>query len=141
MAITPPILRECTITSREHKPPGFWFVRLREPTIARRARPAQYVALDLPGPFSLRVPLGIWTSEGDEFSVLFQQWGQRTSQLVCLPTGTAVSCIGPLGNAFSIPARGERAYIVAGGLGVAAFWLLARELQRARIETTIVLGA
>ena len=141
MPTAQPALRESTIASREHIPPGFWCVWIREPEIAQAARPAQYVAIDLPGPFILRLPLGIWTVRGDEFSVLFQEWGQRTARLSRLPLGTSLSCIGPLGNEFGLPAAGRRATIVAGGLGVAAFWLLAKDLKAAHIETTIVLGA
>jgi len=141
MATAPPVLAECTIVSRENTPPGFWCLRFRQRAIAAAARPAQYVALDIPGPFSLRVPLGIWTAEDDEFSVLFREWGERTSRLARLPAGTALSCIGPLGNEFTLPAQGGRAVIVAGGLGVAPFWLLGRELRRREIETTVVLGA
>ena len=99
------------------------------------------MALDVPGPFSLRVPLGVWTAQGDEFSVLFREWGQRTSRLARLPVGTSLSCIGPLGNEFTLPEAGKHAVIVAGGLGVAAFWLLARELRHQRVNATIVVGA
>lgn len=141
MPTTQPALRESIIASRERMPPGFWCVRIREPSIACSAQPAQYVAIDLPGPFSLRLPLGIWTAEADEFSVLFQEWGQRTGRLARLAVGESISVIGPLGNAFGIPAGGARAVIVAGGLGVAAFWLLAKELRAARVDTTIILGA
>lgn len=141
MPTAPPALRESTIASREHIPPGFWCVWIREPNIAQAARAAQYVAIDMPGPFALRLPLGIWTTRGDEFSVLFQEWGQRTTRLARLPLGTTISCIGPLGNEFGLPNPGQRATIIAGGLGVAPFWLLAKNLKAAGIDTTIVLGA
>jgi dihydroorotate dehydrogenase electron transfer subunit len=136
-----PRLVSATIASREFRAPGFWFVRLRCDHIARNARPAQYVAVDLPGRFAVRLALGIYTASRDVFSVLFQEWGERTKRLASLGEGDEVSCIGPLGNEFTLPPPGSSATIVAGGLGVAAFWMLARELRKAAIPTTIVLGA
>jgi dihydroorotate dehydrogenase electron transfer subunit len=141
MPISTPRLESAIVVSREFRPPGFWCVRLRCDHVARRARPAQFVALDLPGGFAVRLPLGIFAVHEDTFSLLFQEWGERTARLGALREGDAVSCIGPLGNAFSLPPKGGRATIVAGGLGVAAFWMLARDLRGAGVETTIVLGA
>lgn len=136
-----PRLCDATVVNREFRAPGFWCVRLRCAHVARNARPAQYVAIDLPGPFGVRLPLGIYEAENDEFSLLFQEWGDRTSRLAGLREGDTLSCIGPLGNQFTVPGPGCKATIVAGGLGVAAFWMLARELQAKGIKTTIVLGA
>jgi dihydroorotate dehydrogenase electron transfer subunit len=141
MATGVPRLVTATVVSREFRAPGFWCVKLRCAHIAQQARPAQYVALDIPGSFAVRLPLGIYTVEGDTFGLLFQKWGDRTARFAALREGESISCIGPLGNAFSLPSAGERATIVAGGLGVAPFWLLARELRAAGVAATIVLGA
>jgi dihydroorotate dehydrogenase electron transfer subunit len=136
-----PRLVTATLVSREFRAPGFWYLRFQSEHIARHARPAQFVALDLPGGFSVRLPLGIYTAHDDTFGLLFKEWGERTSRLGTLPVGAQISCIGPLGNEFPLPKSGERALIVAGGLGVAAFWMLAKALKAASIDATIVLGA
>ncbi|HXW51091.1 MAG TPA: dihydroorotate dehydrogenase electron transfer subunit [Candidatus Acidoferrales bacterium] len=136
-----PRLVPATLVSREFRAPGFWFLRFRCEHVARNARPAQYVALDLPGGFAVRLPLGIYTTEDDTFSLLFREWGDRTSRLAALRKGDAISCIGPLGNEFTLPPPGATAALVAGGLGIAAFWMLAKELRAASIESTLVLGA
>lgn len=136
-----PQLAAATVLSREFRAPGFWCVRLRCEYIGQLVRAAQYVAIDLPGPFSVRLPLGVYTASEIGFSVLFQEWGERTKRLAALAKNDTITCIGPLGNEFTLPAKGTRAVIVAGGLGVAAFWLLARALRDADIDTTIVLGA
>lgn len=141
MVDTMPRLVTATVLSRELRPPGFWCVHLECPSIAQRARPAQYVAIDVPGAFAPRLPLGIFSASQCSFSVLFQEWGERTARLAALAKDHLISCIGPLGNHFELPTRGSRATIVAGGLGVAAFWLLARDLRDAGIQTSIVLGA
>ncbi|MDQ6767110.1 MAG: hypothetical protein M3Z41_04810 [Candidatus Eremiobacteraeota bacterium] len=141
MPTAPPQLQTVTIVSREYRAPGFWCVGIRSPEIARTAQPAQYVAIDVPGGFSVPLPLGVFTATGNDFSVLFQEWGERTSRLAHSCVGESISCIGPLGNAFWQPPAGARAIIVAGGLGVSPFWLLARSLREAKVKTTIVLGA
>jgi dihydroorotate dehydrogenase electron transfer subunit len=136
-----PQLQLATITSREYRPPGFWCVSIRCPDIARGAGPAQYVALDLPGGFAVRLPLGIFTVRGDDFTVLFQEWGERTTRLAHAAVGDSVSLIGPLGNRFTVPERARTAVVVGGGLGVASLWLLARELRERGIKATILIGA
>jgi dihydroorotate dehydrogenase electron transfer subunit len=136
-----PRLQTATIVSREYRPPGFWCVGIRSPEIARRARPAQFVAFDLSGAFMMRLPLGIFSVKGDDFTVLFQEWGERTTRLAHTPVGESISCLGPLGNEFTLPQRGAKAIVVAGGLGVSPFWLLARELREAGASATVVLGA
>jgi dihydroorotate dehydrogenase electron transfer subunit len=141
MPTAPPRLQTATIVSREYRPPGFWCVGLRDPELARSVRPAQYVALDLAGGFMMRLPLGVFTTDGENFTVVFQEWGDRTTRLAHTGIGETISFIGPLGNEFALPQAGSTAIIVAGGLGVSPFWLLARELQAAKVEATIVLGA
>lgn len=136
-----PRLVTATLVSREFRAPGFWFLRFRAEHVARHARPAQFVALDLPGGFAVRLPLGIYTAQDDTFGLLFKEWGERTTRLAGLSEGAQLSCIGPLGNAFALPPPGQPATVVAGGLGVAAFWMLAKELKAAAVPTTIVLGA
>src|ERR1022692_3231922 len=141
MSVAQLALETAVVTSRESVAPGFWRVAFRSPRIARAAGPAQYVATDFPGPFEVRLPLGIWTTHGDEFAVLFREWGERTRQLARATPGMELSVIGPLGNRFEIPAANKRATIVAGGIGIVPFWLLGRALLEARVETNVLLGA
>ncbi len=141
MASQTPLLETATLISREHVAPGFWCLGFRAAGIAAEAGAAQYVAIDVPGVFSVRLPLGVWTTKADEFTLLFREWGDRTRRLSRLSVGTGVSCIGPLGNRFTIPVRGTRALIAAGGIGVVPFWLLARELLHAGVTVTAILGA
>jgi dihydroorotate dehydrogenase electron transfer subunit len=141
MASEAPLLETATLISREQVAPGFWCLGFRSPRIARCARPAGYVAVDVPGVFSVRLPLGIWTTRDDEFTLLFREWGDRTRRLARLSVGTSVSCIGPLGNQFSIPVKGSTALIVAGGIGIVPFWMLTRELGAAGVNVRAIVGA
>lgn len=134
-------LEDATLVSREFIAPGFWHLGLRSPHIAGRAGAAQYVAVDIPGDFAVRLPLGIWTADGDTLSLLFREWGTRTERLARLPVGTTLSLLGPLGNRFTTPTSAKGATIVAGGLGIVPFWLLAKEYQRAGIALEVIVGA
>jgi NAD(P)H-flavin reductase len=53
--VSSPRLVTATLVSREFRAPGFWFLRFRAEHVARAARPAQFVALDLPGGFAVRL--------------------------------------------------------------------------------------
>lgn len=136
-----PVLSTATLISREQVAPGFWYLGFRSAAIARAATPASYVAVDVPGAFAVRLPLGVWTAKDDEFSFLFREWGDRTARLAHLSVGTGVSCVGPLGNQFTIPAKGSRALIAAGGIGIVPFWLLGRDLKTAGVNVTAIVGA
>lgn len=139
--VSTPLLEAAELISRERVAPGFWCLGFRSPEIAQRARPAHYVAIDLPGAFAVRLPLGIWTARDDTFTLLFREWGERTARLACVADHEPLSIIGPLGNEFALPEAGKRATIVAGGIGVVPFWLLVRDLLAAKVRTTVVLGA
>ena len=136
-----PVLSTATVISREQVAPGFWYMGFRSPAISQAASPAAYVAVDVPGEFSVRLPLGIWTVKDDEFSLLFREWGDRTRRLTRLGVGSELSCVGPLGNQFTIPARGSRALIAAGGIGIVPFWMLGRDLLTAGVKVTALVGA
>lgn len=136
-----PSLENVEIVSRERLAPGFWCLGFRGPAIARETRSAHYVAIDVPGEFAPRLPLGVWWVRDGVFSLLFREWGRRTTRLAGLPVGERLSMIGPLGNSFSIPQEAKRAAIVAGGIGIVPFWMLVGELRRAGVATTVFFGA
>lgn len=136
-----PVLETAILTTREFIAPGFWYLGFHAPKIAERTGPARYVAIDVPGPFTIRLPLGVWTIADGDVTFLFREWGDRTSRLARLPVGTAVSLLGPLGNEFTLPRGGRRAVIAAGGLGIVPFWLLGKSLLAAAVPTVAVVGA
>src|SRR6202165_476984 len=58
----------------------------------------QYVAIALPGPFSLWLPFGVWSAEPDDFTDLFQEWGQRTPRLAPLAVVEFIFFLSALGT-------------------------------------------
>ena len=135
------LLETAELISRERVAPGFWCLAFRSAGIASRAGAAQYVAIDVPGAFAVRLPLGIWTAERDSFSLLFREWGDRTTRLAAVAPGERLSITGPLGNRFHVPDGMRRPVMVAGGVGVVPFWMLCRDLVARGTRPVVLFGA
>lgn len=124
---------------------------LQAPEIARRCLPGQFVmaaeeaGMDQPFPL-LKRALAVYSTrfEGQEgvLSLLLKVVGDGTRRLVSLRPGDQVSLVGPLGNGFSLQeGRGKVCYLVAGGIGIASFYLLAEELLAQGGRPSLVYGA
>ena len=101
------------------------------------ALPGQFAMIWIPGcdekPFTL-------TAVGKECAVTVQHKGKFTEKIFALKQGDKIGIRGPYGNGFEIKGV-KRACIVAGGCGAAPILLLAQELQKNKIRTTIINGA
>jgi len=95
-----------------------------------RARPGQFVMLRaadwgsaplLPRPMSL-------LSAGLEVSMLVKVVGEGTRRLASAALGSSFTLLGPLGAPWVLPGAGERAVLVAGGVGLPPLLFLAREI-------------
>ena len=74
--------------------------------------------------------------------LLIKTIGAGTGALEELPESAGVRLLGPLGNAFDVSGfeKGERAAIVAGGIGAAPFPALLKALRQAGVPTDFYLG-
>lgn len=72
--------------------------------------------------------------------VLFHAVGRGTTLLTMLETGEQVNILGPLGNHFSYSEQLQEAIVVAGGLGIAPFMLMKKELQQRSIKMSLFYG-
>ena len=89
----------------------------------------------------LRRALAVYRVEKpNRLSFLYQVLGRGTQVLAGLHPGDAVESLVPLGNRWPIPDSGE-AILVAGGIGSASLFMLARDLIRSRINTHVFFGA
>ncbi|MCB0308306.1 MAG: dihydroorotate dehydrogenase electron transfer subunit [Bdellovibrionales bacterium] len=81
----------------------------------------------------LRRPMAIMdfekSSSGHLLTILYAVVGKGTKALCELEKDQAISILGPLGNAFSLPKTHDRYVVMAGGIGVAPFLLWARNLK------------
>lgn len=101
---------------------------MRSAAIAPEVRPGQFVHLKIPHleEALLRRPFSVYQAEADRLAVLYKCVGKGTEAMARLRPGDRVSLLGPLGRPF--PCCGDGAYpvLVAGGYGMAALYLVAR---------------
>ncbi len=99
---------------------GTWDVTIQAPKIANSCRAGQFVHVrvgDVFNPF-LRRPLSIGPCEGDNLRLIFTERGRGTELLAQKQPGDVVDLIGPLGNAYPLPAEDVHLGLIAGGIGV-----------------------
>jgi len=106
------------------------------PLINETASPGQFLMIWLPQ--LDEIPISI--SEIDpEIAISVKKIGPATNTLHALTVGDRIGVRGPYGNGFSI--EGESPLIVGGGIGMAPFPFLIRELQNVSHNITIINGA
>lgn len=119
-------------TILEHKALGGDYRHLvfRAPTIAPQVRPGQFVHVRLTDPADaiLRRPFSVYrTSPDGRLEIIYKVVGRGTAAMRNLAAGMELDLIGPLGRGFPAGAVGKFPVIVAGGYGMAALYLFARE--------------
>ncbi len=93
----------------------------------------------LPRPFSLA---GLThTSTGSEIELIYRTVGPGTGWMAGLRTGDRVQALGPLGNCFTLPRQGRRAYVVGGGVGLPPMIWLAKALREVGCDVVAFVGA
>jgi dihydroorotate dehydrogenase electron transfer subunit len=122
---------------------------LAAPSIARVAAAGQFVMLKasashdplLRRPFSvfelLRDPAG----QPSGISILSKRIGPSTSLLYDVQPGQPIACLGPLGRPFSLVDPPIEAWMIAGGVGLAPFAMLAEALAARGVRQTLFYGA
>jgi dihydroorotate dehydrogenase electron transfer subunit len=127
--------------------PDYSVLVLDAPEIARAALPGQFVMLKQPGcepllrrPFSIFEVVRADSSRPTGISILNKRVGMATRQIYDAAPGQHVECLGPLGRPFSVPGRGESAWMVAGGVGLAPFATLAEALAASGAQMTLFYG-
>ena len=129
-----------------------YLLSIRAPKIASTVRPGQFVmaavadGLSLPHPL-LKRALAVFSVESEEgipsiITLLIKVIGDGTQRLASLLPKERVDLIGPLGNGFRMAGRqGGVHLLAAGGVGIASFYLLAEEINRAGQEVHLLYGA
>lgn len=125
------IIEYCTITSIEKVKPNIYLLKLNAPKISSRAKAGQFCNIkvsetDFP---LLRRPFSFHDVDGEEISFLFDIHGEGTKILSQKKIGDKLDILGPLGNGFDVEGEYKTAIIVAGGIGVAPFPFLMKNLK------------
>jgi dihydroorotate dehydrogenase electron transfer subunit len=127
-----PANRLAPLMAREDLGGGFSLLTFRHPETAREARAGQFVMIKAGRSAEppLRRPFSVMAvdPEAETFSLFVKDVGPGSRALCALVPGDVAQCLGPLGRAFSAPPPGSGALLVAGGYGVAPFFLFTREL-------------
>ena len=109
-----------------------YLMGLQAPEILSHACPGQFVMLRL-GTIRdplLRRPFSICGAlPGGVLLILYKVIGRGTKILSRAAKNDRLSLLGPLGSGFAPPRGGERALLVAGGLGIAPILFLAQSLE------------
>ncbi|MCM8797377.1 MAG: sulfide/dihydroorotate dehydrogenase-like FAD/NAD-binding protein, partial [Candidatus Omnitrophica bacterium] len=112
------------------------------PLVAQKARPGQFVVLII-DEFGERIPLTLadWDKKNGTITLIFQKIGFTTKKLASLNKGESVSHIlGPLGQHTQIGKLGE-IYCVAGGVGIAELFPIAKGFKQAGNRIIGIIGA
>lgn len=122
---------EPEIVSHREVAPGTRLMVLREPSVAGRARPGQFVMLRVasgPDPL-LRRPFSVCGRIGDDaFGLLYRVVGRGTALMAERRVGERMQLLGPLGNGFPEEPSSRPSVLAGGGVGVAPLLFLAQEL-------------
>ena len=124
-------------------------VSLAAPAIAKAAEPGQFVMVKasaghdplLRRPYSVFELLCDPAGQPSGISILSKRIGPSTALLYDVQPGQPVACLGPLGRAFSIVDAPVEAWMVAGGVGLAPFAMLADALSARGVRQTLFYGA
>jgi ferredoxin--NADP+ reductase len=115
---------------------------VQAPRVAAVRQPGQFVIVRL-GPGAERIPLTVAESDAEAGSIVLviQAVGKSTSDLVALAPGDRIAdVVGPLGRPSDLIAQGT-AVCVAGGVGAAVVYPIARRIAELGAEVITVLGA
>jgi len=122
--------------------PSIKSFKLLSPLIARKGEPGQFVVIRVYEQGE-RIPLTIADSDPEKgtIRIVLQEVGRSTKQLGKLNEGERVSdLVGPLGHPSEIKGFGT-VLIVAGGVGIAEAYPIARALKKAGNKVVTILGA
>jgi dihydroorotate dehydrogenase electron transfer subunit len=122
---------------------------LAAPEIAGLARPGQFIMIKpshgsdplLRRPFSIFEVLRSVNGLPTGVSLLNKRVGAGTRLLYDVERGAHLKCLGPLGRAFEPIEPPAKAWMVAGGVGLAPFLTLAEALVARGTSTTLFYGA
>ncbi len=128
-----------------------YLLTFRSSDIASQTRPGQFLMAApttsqiVPNPL-LKRALAIYSVSSERgtlslFTLLIKTIGEGTARLSSLKVGETANMIGPLGNGFDVgAAAGRTAFLIAGGVGIASCYLLAKELRKRGHEVHLLYG-
>jgi len=121
--------------------PGYRLLTFRPEGSPPPPRPGQFYMVStgpMPEPM-LKRPFCYFDTTGEgEISMLYKVQGKGTRLLASMKEGGTIDVLGPLGNYYPMPKKGQRPIIVAGGIGIASVMPL---IKKFGAEARVVFGA
>lgn len=130
-----------TITNRTNISDDLVILNLKLPHFHGKAEPGQFVMIkvsDMYDPF-LRRPYSIFEYGSEKMSILIKNKGKGSMILTQKKRHSVIEVFGPLGKGYP---QKESGYplLVAGGIGIAPLWFLARRLKTAGRKFSFIFG-
>jgi dihydroorotate dehydrogenase electron transfer subunit len=133
----------CELLENSAVADGWYRLKLHAPALSQ-GEPGQFVHLraglcDSP---LLRRPFSIHFADKQarEVWLLIRVAGKATAGLARMRSGEILDLLGPLGNGFPLPDEAGKAMLVAGGIGLAPLYFLARRRRAANLPFDLILG-
>ena len=122
------LLEDAKVLQQREIQGGYRLLVMSAPAIAPKIQPGQFVHLRVPHLDSavLRRPFSVYQADHSTLSILYKDVGRGTAAMKTLRDGEIVSLLGPLGRGFPPPTKDKYPVLVAGGYGMAALYLVAK---------------
>ena len=130
-----------SIIANDEIMPGIHLMWLKSPPIAASAQPGQFVMVRCEKEYPLRRPLSIHQRDGDRLALLFTKVGKGTDWLAKRKAGAHIDILGPMGNGFSLYPTSHNLLLIAGGIGIAPLFFLAKQALNRSCSVTLLEGA
>jgi dihydroorotate dehydrogenase electron transfer subunit len=133
------------LAGREPVGRATWLLHFEAPALAAGIEPGQFLMVGVHPPTAcayLKRPFSVADVQGGRLTLLLRAYGRGTLEMAERRIGDRFELLGPFGTAFRLASPARRAVLVAGGIGLAPFYLLARRLKSLPHppETVLVYG-
>ncbi|MFQ6002311.1 MAG: dihydroorotate dehydrogenase electron transfer subunit [Candidatus Zixiibacteriota bacterium] len=135
------------VISKQKLKKDIFKLTLHSPFISQTAKPGNFVHIKVSSNYYplLRRAFSVHSVDKQKrsFDILFKVVGRGTRILSEKSPGDILDLLGPIGNNFSPPRKGERVMLVAGGMGIAPLWFLFTNLIKkiGKERSIFLLGA
>jgi dihydroorotate dehydrogenase electron transfer subunit len=138
------LIEDAELISQQVLADGQRVIHLKSPRIAAQAKAGSFVHLTCSNAHPMRRPLSIQRVDRAQglIEVLYKIVGLGTHALSERKVGETLSCMGPIGNGFSIDLTHTRPLLIGGGVGIPPMIFLSDEMkQLASLTPFVILGS
>ncbi len=133
------------LVGREEVGTQTWILWFEVPELAESIQPGEFLMIGVHPPTALaflKRPFSVCDAADGRIAFMVRAYGLGTAQMARLRIGDEFELLGPLGCGFRLEPGGARVVMIAGGVGLAPFYLLARQLKALPrpSETVLVYG-